>query len=170
MNKLLLSLLTFVLLPFMVAAQDVYQEPDDFISQVFAGKVPAMQQLLIDDDLRKQAGKILRHIYRPHKISYWQQDGKTVWILDEIGKAKPITTGIIVSNGHIETLKVLIYRESHGWEVRYPDFTNQFKQAQLKDNNKLDRHIDGISGATLSVKALTSLSQLALLFHKKVSG
>ncbi|WP_069472977.1 FMN-binding protein [Candidatus Marithrix sp. Canyon 246] len=73
-----------------------------------------------------------------------------VWILEEIGKKKPITTGIVINKGRIERFKVLIFRETRGWEVCYPFFTNQFKGNSLNNFS----HIDGISGATLSVRAL----------------
>ena len=63
-------------------------------------------------------------------------------------------------------VKVLIFRESRGWEVRYPFFTDQFKGATLVTDNNLDRKIDGITGATLSVNALTKLGRIALLLHK----
>jgi Na+-transporting NADH:ubiquinone oxidoreductase subunit NqrC len=33
---------------------------------------------------------------------------------------------------------------------------------------RLDRHIDGISGATLSVNAINKLSRLALYLHQQV--
>ncbi|RKZ69477.1 MAG: FMN-binding protein, partial [Gammaproteobacteria bacterium] len=33
---------------------------------------------------------------------------------------------------------------------------------------QLDRHIDGISGATLSVKAMTKMARLALLLNHEV--
>ncbi|MDP4884461.1 MAG: FMN-binding protein, partial [Opitutales bacterium] len=64
-------------------------------------------------------------------------------------------------------MQVLIYRESHGWEVRYPFFTDQFEGLELTNENTLNRKIDGISGATLSVNALTRLSKLALHLHKE---
>ena len=63
-------------------------------------------------------------------------------------------------------VKVLIFRESRGWEVKYPFFTDQFKGATLVSDNNLDRKIDGITGATLSVNALTKLGRIALLLHK----
>jgi hypothetical protein len=56
---------------------------------------------------------------------------------------------------------VLAFRESRGWEIRHPAFTQQFKDATLIDN-ALDRHIDGVSGATLSVWAMTAVTRLAL--------
>jgi hypothetical protein len=74
----------------------------------------------------------------------------------------------VVDSGSIARIAVLIYRESHGWEVRYPFFTNQFKGATLAATHELDRRIDGISGATLSVRALTRLARVALLLDAKV--
>ena len=61
--------------------------------------------------------------------------------------------------------KVLVFRESRGWEVRHPFFTDQFRDAGLTGELALDRNIDGISGATLSVRALSRLARLALYLH-----
>ena len=66
-------------------------------------------------------------------------------------------------------MQVLIYRESHGWEVRYPFFTDQFKGLQLNEQKRLKQKVDGISGATLSVNALTRLSRLALHLHQEAT-
>lgn len=95
-------------------------------------------------------------------MRYWRDLERTVWILEEIGKTQPITTGISVRSGEIERVQVLIYRESHGWEVRYPFFTDQFRGMSLEADQTLSEHVDGISGATLSVRALTTLARLAL--------
>jgi len=59
-------------------------------------------------------------------------------------------------------VKVLIFRESRGDEIRHAFFTQQFKQATLQSNSQLDQTIDGISGATMSVRAFTKLARLAL--------
>ena len=83
--------------------------------------------------------------------------------MDEIGKEKLITAGFVINNGQIEQVKILIFRESRGWEVRHDFFIDQFKQAKLKDNHQLDKNIDNISGATLSVRAVRKLAQIALL-------
>jgi Na+-transporting NADH:ubiquinone oxidoreductase subunit NqrC len=53
--------------------------------------------------------------------------------------------------------------------VRYPFFTDQFNGLQLDENNRLQRKIDGISGATLSVNALTRLARLALHLHEEAT-
>ena len=63
---------------------------------------------------------------------------------------------------------MLVYRESRGDEVRYPRFTGQFTGAGLNSRQELDRGIDVISGATLSVNALTRLARLALYLDGQV--
>ncbi len=165
---LLVSLLTAQL----VMAGGVYQEPDEFINQVFENNPPKAKVLWLDEDLKKQMADILSHSYNGLRIRYWQQDNatvkKTVWILDEIGKEKPITTGIVISNGKIELIKVLVFRESRGWEVRHDFFTDQFKLAKLKDTGQLDRVIDNVSGATLSVRAVSKVARIALLLDQKI--
>jgi Na+-translocating ferredoxin:NAD+ oxidoreductase RnfG subunit len=64
---------------------------------------------------------------------------------------------------------VLEFRESRGWEVRYPFFTDQFVEAKLDQNERLDRNIDGITGATLSVNAVTRIARIALFLHEHIA-
>jgi len=150
------------------AATGTYQAPEEFVNENFSGSAPAARVLWLKDDLTQQLETILQHSYSGRRIRYWANDHRSVWILDEIGKKKPITTGILVQDGKIENIKVLVFRETRGWEVKHTFFTNQFIGAQLADGNRLDRHIDGISGATLSVRAVTKLARIALLLDKSI--
>jgi len=154
----------------MLSAQvlaDTYQEPEEFISEVFAGSPPKTSMLWITKELKPGIQEILGRDLGVLRLRYWGVAGRTVWILEEIGKEQPITTGIVVNKGKVELIKVLVFRESRGWEVRYPFFTDQFKGAGLKQGDELDRSIDGISGATLSTRALTKLARLALYLHQR---
>ena len=148
------------------AALDVYLEPGDFLHHSFAGDVPPPQKLWITKAIKSQLRKILGHDLGQLRVRYWQRESRTAWILEEIGKEEVITTGFVVDSDRIAQVRVLIYRESRGWEVRYPAFTEQFTGASLTDRLLLDRHIDGITGATLSVNALTRLARVALLLHQ----
>lgn len=148
----------------------VYQGPDEFLAEVFHGNVPEPGVIWIDGDLAEKARSILGHDYAALRVRYWLSGERSAWILEEVGKERPITVGIVVNAGTIELLKVLEYRESRGGEVRAPSFTSQFRGAGLGDDLSLDRPIDGISGATLSVHALKRLAALALLFHRQVSN
>lgn len=170
-DALLLVLITLVALATLsgrAVARGTYQEPADFLRETFEDRVPPPTKLLIGEDLRRKVTDILGHDLGVSRLRYWAKNGRTAWILEEIGKTQPITTGIVVSHGKIERIKVLVFRETRGWEVRYPFFTDQFRGAGLTDRNHLDRDIDGISGATLSVRALEKLSRLALLLHEHV--
>ncbi len=149
----------------MVYAKGSYQKPNDFIQEIFS-YIPDPQVIWIKDKLKQQIEDILQHKYKTKRLRYWRDKDKSVWILDEIGKKKPITVGIVINKDKISRLKVLIFRESRGWEVRYPFFTKQFNQLFLKEGNNLSQSIDGISGATLSVRALKKLARIALLLNQ----
>ena len=112
----------------------------------------------------------MTHGTGPRRIRYWDDGTRSAWILEEIGKVKPITTGYVVNSGKIERVAVLIYRESRGWEVRHKFFTDQFIGATVDGDYRLDRNIDGISGATLSVDALTRLGRLALYLAEEINA
>jgi hypothetical protein len=154
--------------PSRAMAAEVYLAPERFLAESFDGSVPKPDVLWITGQTRDAVEKILGHSPGAVRVRYWARGARTVWILEEIGKTQPITTGIVVDQGAIARIAVLIYRESHGWEVRYPFFTGQFKGATLSSAHQLDRNIDGISGATLSVRALTRLARVALLLDAKV--
>lgn len=146
-----------------VVADTIYQEPATFLEEAFAGTLPPPQTIWFTGELRERARAILGHDPRPLRLRYWRAGSRTAWILEEIGKERPITIGVVVQDDRIERLRVLIYRESRGWEVHTPAFTAQFDTAKLRTDGKLDRGVDGITGATLSVQALTRLARLALL-------
>ncbi len=153
-----------------MAFADTYLEPEKFIQQVFNNNPPAPKKLWIKKELKAEIKKILGHDLKRLRLRYWDDNAKRAWILEEIGRDKPITVGLVTSEGRILDVKVLIFRESRGWEVKYPFFTDQFKDATLVAGNNLDRKIDGISGATLSVHALTKLGRLALFLHKHLDS
>ena len=150
-------------------ARGVYQEPDAFIQEVFNGDPPVAATVWLTGEAKSRVADILGHEYPALRIRYWLRDGRSAWILEEIGKEQPITTGVVVQRGEIALIRVLIFRESRGFEVRHPFFTDQFEGAALEESDRLDRSIDGITGATLSVRALTKLARMALYLHGEVA-
>jgi hypothetical protein len=150
------------------AAEMVYQSTDDFLAENLPGC--RQQALWLKSDFKSQIEQLIEHPFPGVRVRYCQQGGKTAWILDEIGKTEPITSGIVVNQGQVERVRVLVFRESRGSEVHRNAFTRQYDSAALKENNKLDRHIDGITGATLSVYALNRQVKLALLLDSMATG
>ncbi len=159
--------LPLLLVSTLLLARGVYQEPEDFLAEAFSGEVPEAQLIWLTGDRKEEVRELLGHRYSSLRVRYWRAGERTAWILEEIGKSEPITTGLVIDAGRIEKVKVLAFRESRGWEVRHAFFTDQFKQAQLTDQRTLDRTIDGISGATLSVRALKKLAAMALYLDQQ---
>ena len=143
-----------------------YQSRAEFLQEALGTENPPSSVVWINDELRRAASKILGHPPSMLRVRYWYQDGRTAWIIDEVGKEQPITFGIVVENAAVQTLRVMQFRETRGWEIRYPFFTEQFSQLRLTDRGSLSRRIDGISGATLSVKAATRIANLALVLDE----
>lgn len=164
--KQLLLLFTLMGVTLCAAAIGTYQEPADFIAETFSGDVPKVSKIWIKKDLSEKINEIMEHDLGVLRLRYWKKNKRSAWILEEIGKEKPITAGVVVNDNKIENIRVLAFRESRGWEVRYPFFTDQFSDATLVGKLRLDKNIDGISGATLSVKAMEKMARLALLLHQ----
>ena len=166
-GKLLLILL-LTSISTLVLAGGTYQEPEDFLSETFAGEPPEPAVVWLTGDRKSAVTEILGHRYTSLRVRYWQVAERSAWILEEVGKDLPITVGIVINASHIERIKVLIFRESRGWEIRHSFFTDQFNDSRLEDGYQLDRQIDGISGATLSVRAMKKLAALALYLDAEI--
>ena len=165
-----LLLLVMVILACLPHAQakGQYLSQDEFLKQVFPTSQPVGKNLWLRGQLKQDVKSLLGHDYSKLRVKYWQQGETTTWILEQIGKVKPITAGFVVKSGEIQHTAVLAFRESRGWEVKRKAFTRQFEFTRLTPDNRLSQHIDGITGATLSVSAMTRMARLALRLHQEV--
>jgi len=163
--KLSIILILMVLLPAPAYSASVYETQAEFLSRAFGNSIPDARVIWLSGERKKAVRQLLDHDYPALRVRYWCQLDRSAWVLEEIGKELPITVGVIVERDYIKSLRVLTYRENRGGEVATPAFTDQFNDAGLGDNHALDTRIDGISGATLSVKALTRLASMSLLLH-----
>jgi len=134
----------------------------DFLSKQF-DPIPKPSRIWVD----KEKQNYIKSTFNPSQIKlsyrYWQKDNKTVWVLDEIGKERNITTGIVINNNVVKSVKVIAYRESRGGQVQSKRFTNQYQNKSMK--SKFSKEIDSISGATLSVNAINKQVALALYLN-----
>ena len=150
---------------------DVYQTPEKFLTQTFgAGKVPAPEIVWMTGALADQAEAALGHRAAALRLRYWALGARSAWILDEIGKTEAITAGFVIENQKIAQVQVLEFRESRGSEVRQQFFTGQFTGLSLQEKDQLSEPVDGISGATLSVRAIESMAKLALVLARHVAS
>ncbi len=147
-----------------LAADVVYQSPKEFLAEYLPGC--KQQALWLDGEVKLQIEKLVEHPFPGVRVRYCAKDGKTAWILDEVGKTEPITSGVIIDKETVERVRVLIFRESRGSEVSRDAFTRQYQGAALDPKDALDQSIDGISGATLSVWAVGRQVRLALFLDR----
>lgn len=152
-----------------VSAEE-YISQKDFLNQVYQGNPPASSAFWLKPEHKKVAQEIFGHDYRGLRIRYWAQGEKISWILEEIGKEKPIRFGVVVSAEKIAQLSVLAFNESRGWEIRHDFFTRQFPGLSLDEKHQLNAHVDGITGATLSVRASTAVARWALYLSEQVQA
>jgi len=142
--------------------QGRYMDIAVFLQTAFAAAEPGMSTLWIDDELRAPIEELLGHPFDGLRVRYWRDGGRTAWVFDEIGKEQPITIGVSVKDDAVEIVRVLEFREVRGWEIRHPFFTDQFTGVQVTAEQRFNRSIDGITGATLSVAAVSRVVRLAL--------
>lgn len=146
----------------------VFITPEAFRQKAFPEAGAQLQTLWLTRGLREQAEQILNHSFSGLRVRYWASGQRTAWVFDEIGKEMPITIGVVVDSNMILSVDILEFRESRGGEVRYPFFTRQFERLGLLRTPaayELSGKINGITGATLSVRAVKKIATLALLFH-----
>lgn len=168
MNHRLLSLVLALLAVCPAHAAEVIEAPQAFVASAFAGRTPVQAVLWLTPDIQSGISRIIGQRLPNLRQRYWRDGRRTAWILEKVGKEEPITAGFVLEDDRIVSAHVLIYRETRGWEIRYPNFRDQFIGAKLTRDLRLDTDIDGIAGATLSVDAMRQMARLALYLHALV--
>jgi hypothetical protein len=93
--------------------------------------------------------------FNPDRI--WRASTGGYFVIDEVvGKHEHIKYAVAIGpNGTIKQIEILEYRESYGYEVREPQWRQQFVGKSASSPLQLDGDIKNISGATLSCKHVT---------------
>jgi Na+-translocating ferredoxin:NAD+ oxidoreductase RnfG subunit len=121
---------------------------------IFPGEIMAPAFVTLSDaqaaEVEKRADVRVRH----REIKLWKAEKGGWFILDEVvGKHEFITYAVgLNSDGTIRQIEVVDYREAYGYEVRNPDWRQQFVGKGPADPLDLNRDVRTISGATLSCK------------------
>ena len=102
------------------------------------------------------------------------QDLGVAMVTEEKGRFKPITFIVKVgADGRVENVLLMVYRESRGDGVKRQRFLKQFRKKDVDSGMRLNRDIIGVSGATLSSRALSAgvkrvLATLDVLYGEPV--
>lgn len=174
----ILVFLVSVMLPNLVFAgagsSDVagqYLTVEEFLQLSFEGGAePSPTVYWLPADVKARIKLLNGRDFPLLRVRYWSVNDDTAWILEEIGKEMPITIGVVIDGQSmaVKRVEILAFRESRGWEVRHPFFTRQFDNVALNKDDRLSAHIDGITGATLSVRAVKHVAQVALILASAV--
>jgi len=74
-----------------------------------------------------------------------------------IGKDQPITFLVAIdASDRLKDVDILVYREPYGGEVAYEPWRRQFRGKTAADPLRVGRDVRTISGATISVHAVTA--------------
>lgn len=128
----------------------------------------SLETLWLSATQQQAVAEILSHPYAGVRIRYWQNGERLAFILNEIGKELPITFGVVVDGTAISQIEVLVFRESRGDEISSQGFRNQFSGLILDERGELNKNIDGISGATYSVRSMKKIAKLALYLQQQI--
>ena len=112
---------------------------------------------------RRLGWRLADSTFTIYRGSRGDQDQGYAIVGNEVGLYKPITFMVKVSiEGKVEAVHVMIFRESRGGEVRRRRFLTQYKGKTTRSPIRINRDIIGVTGATLSVRAINAGVKKAL--------
>ena len=151
-----------IILTSFLAAGDIKISCEEHLSNLYPVDTDfSMHILLLDKQVKKKVeNKVKQKFYRD-KLYYWnitKGDSTMAYaFLDNvIGKSMPITFLVILNiNGNIINTNVIKYREAYGGEVGNKGWLRQFLYRDNNSSYNIGKDINGISGATISVKSMS---------------
>ena len=147
----------------------VLSSDDAALAEIFPSADSAQSRsIVVDSTMCAALRSRLGWIVRDSAIAYFDvfADGRRLGaavVADEQGKYRPITFMAGVDTAlRIVDVRVLVYRESRGGEVRHTRFLKQYRGKSLENPLRINRDIVNITGATISVNALNAGVRKAL--------
>jgi len=177
MKKIILfiSVLTFAV------SSEIKNKSIEIIKSYYNQEILVSKNLfLISKNVKNNIQNQIKQRFYRDQIYYWSIEikGNTHYALldNTIGKTMPITF-LVLFNEKEEVIHSAIvkYRESYGGEISGKRWMSQFVGMKRDSLFKFESEIDGITGATISVKSFTKgINKLSLLlpyiihYHKKL--
>lgn len=88
-------------------------------------------------------------------------------VTEEIGKYRPMTFLVALDDADVvRRVDLLVFRESHGYQVEGRTFMDQFAGLSRKDPIRVGKDIDAVSGATLSARGISKGVKRMLYFFE----
>lgn len=163
----------FIFSPGQVEAGGIKQQTEELITRQFGNRTKVeFRKLELTSALKKRIEARAGQRFFRNSIYSWKitRDDTIVGyaLLDNVkGKSLPITFLVLFDNeGNILTTHVVKYREAIGGEISNKRWNRQFSGKTHQSSFTVGKDIDGISGATISVNAMTrGIYKLAILME-----
>ncbi len=167
-----MMILIFLLLATSVFAGDIKSITEEEILKNFETTVKIeIEKFYLDEINTIEIEKKVSQRFFNDFVYFWQvfENDSLVAIamLDNVyGKSMPITfLTVFDQSGEIISVRIIKYRESIGGEVESTYWLEQFVGKKTDNEFKVGQEIDAISGATISVHAITNgVKKLTLIF------
>lgn len=148
--------ITLVSAPIYAHAK-IYVSVEQAQKLIFPNKQLTKYPVVLTEDIqdKMQSASSVRQPFKGDRT--WRAADGSFFIVDEVvGKHEMITYAIgIAPNGKVQSIEIMEYVESYGYEVAEESWRKQFVGKTADDPLKLKKDIQNISGATLSCKHLT---------------
>lgn len=156
----------------MTALCGIRWDAERSIKALFTDSVKlTLKKITIKAELKKKVESRVRQRFFKPWLYVWEitkANGARAWaVLDNVrGKAQPISfMAVFDSSGVIRSGTIIKYRESVGGAVQNKNWLAQFTGRSGNSGFTVGRDIDAISGATISVHAVTrGMHKLSLIF------
>ncbi len=171
----------FIVTVFIVSAlskeifpQEIKEVVRDIITNTFNKDVQYdYEKYIIPDSLKMKVEYIAQQKFFGESVYilkiFNEEILNGVALLDNVyGKEMPITFLVIFDDsGKIILADIVKYREPYGGAVQSKNWTAQFKKKDSNSGYKVGTDIDGITGATISVKSITKgIYKISLLYKE----
>ncbi len=171
----------FIVTVFIVSAlskeifpQEIKEVVRDIITNTFNKDVQYdYEKYIIPDSLKMKVEYIAQQKFFGESVYilkiFNEEIINGVALLDNVyGKEMPITFLVIFDDsGKIILADIVKYREPYGGAVQNKNWTAQFKKKDSNSGYKVGTDIDGITGATISVKSITKgIYKISLLYKE----
>ena len=146
----------------MLAANEIKIVCEEHLFHLYPKNTDITMHILkLDKQMKKEVENQVKQKFYRDKLYYWtiSQDDTTIayaFLDNVIGKSMPITFLVILNiNGNIINTNVIKYREAYGGEVGNKVWLRQFLYRDNNSKYNIGKDINGISGATISVKSMS---------------
>jgi Na+-translocating ferredoxin:NAD+ oxidoreductase RnfG subunit len=154
--------------------QEIKEEVNNIITNTFNKDVQFdYEKYIIPDSLKMKVENIAQQKFFSESIYilkiFYEDILSGVALLDNVyGKEMPITFIVIFDYpGEIILADIVKYREPYGGAVQNENWTAQFNKKDSNSGYNVGTDIDGITGATISVKSVTKgIYKLSLLYNE----